>query len=139
MLFIWLGAILFTIAVEAATVGLVSVWFIPGEIIALILAALNVGIAWQIGVFFVVSVITVPVGIKLCKPLFKKTKTNIDAIIGKTALITEEVHNIEARGAAKLDGKEWSARAENDETVLNVGEYVEVVAIQGVKLVCKRK
>ncbi len=139
MALVWLIAIIVTVVVEALVAGLVSIWFIPGEIIAMLLALCNAGIGWQIGVFLFISIITVPLGIKFSRLMFKGSKTNIDAIIGQTAIITEEVSNLESRGAARLEGKIWSARSESDKIILAVGEHVEVVDIRGVKLICKRK
>ncbi len=136
---IWLGIMILTIILEAVTVGLIFIWFIPGEIVAMILAFFDIGFLWQFGVFIVISIMIFPLGIKISKGMFKKSKTNIEALIGRTAIITEEVNNVAALGAAKLEGKIWSARSERDEIILDIGEYVEVVDIQGVKLICKKK
>ncbi len=136
---IWLAAMIFTIVIEAVAPGLVAIWFIPGEVIAMILAFFGVGIEWQIGVFLVVSIVVLIFGRKFGKIFFKKEKTNTDALIGQSALIIEEVCNLESRGAAKLEGKVWSVRSDDDSVTFQVGEYVEVVEIRGVKLICKKK
>ena len=52
---IWIGLIILFVVVEIATVGLTSIWFAGGALISLILCLCGVGLGWQIGVFFVVS------------------------------------------------------------------------------------
>lgn len=50
----WLIAIVVFIVAEAATVTLVSVWFIGGAVCALIAAILGAGLGVQLAVFLVV-------------------------------------------------------------------------------------
>ena len=56
---IWIGLIILFVLVEIATVGLTSIWFAGGALISLILCLCGVGLGWQIGVFFVVSLVLV--------------------------------------------------------------------------------
>lgn len=137
--FFWLAIVVLILVVEASTMSLVSVWFLPGALTALVLAAFRVPLPWQIVCFVVLSLVTLIFGKKIFRPFARKEKTNVDALIGQTAVITEEVDNIHAKGAAKLGANEWSARAERDDDILAVGEVVTVVAIQGVKLICRKK
>lgn len=140
MTYIWIAATVLFVIVEAATVSLVSIWFIPGSIISLILSFFDIPDWVQIVVFIVVSLAT----LLLCKFVFKVGKkgkavhTNADAVIGQTAIVTEEISNIDGKGAVKIMGKEWSARSDNDENI-EIGTQVEVLSIQGVKLICKKK
>lgn len=136
---IWLGVLVLSILVEATTMGLVAVWFMPGALISLVLSLFDVGLPWQIAVFVVLAVVLLLFGRKLFRPFNKKVKTNTEALIGQIAVITEQVCNVESRGAAKLNGQEWSARAEQDDQSLEVGDHVLVVAIRGVKLICRKQ
>ena len=76
------------------------------------------------------------------RPLYKrfiKTKlvpTNSDRLIGDTAVVTETIDNLEAKGAVKVQGQVWSARSENGE-VIPENTPVTVVRIEGVKLIVK--
>jgi membrane protein implicated in regulation of membrane protease activity len=136
---IWLGVLVLSILVEATTMGLVAVWFMPGALISLVLSLFDVGLPWQIAVFVVLAVVLLLFGRKLFRPFNKKVKTNTEALIGQIAVITEQVCNVESRGAAKLNGQEWSARTEQDDQSLEVGDRVLVVAIRGVKLICRKQ
>lgn len=139
MTWVWLGILVLSILVEATTMGLVAVWFMPGALISLVLSLFDVGKPWQIAVFVVLAVVLLLFGRRLFRPFNKKVKTNTEALIGQIAVITEQVCNVESRGAAKLNGQEWSARAEQDDQSLEVGDRVLVVAIRGVKLICRKQ
>ena len=136
---IWLGVLVLSIVVEATTMGLVAVWFMPGALVALVLSLFDVGLPWQIVAFVVLAVVLLLFGRKLFRPFNKKEKTNTEALIGQIAVVTEQVCNVEGRGAAKLNGQEWSARAEQEDQALEVGDRVEVVDIRGVKLICRKQ
>ena len=78
----------------------------------------------------------------LIRPFFKKyvdphkVKTNVDALIGKQAIVIEPINNLAAVGAIRLDGVIWSARsAEN--TLIPAGTVVIIQAIEGVKAIVK--
>ena len=139
MTWVWLGLLVLSIIVEAATMGLVAVWFMPGILAALVLALFEVGAGWQITVFLLLSVLVMIFGKKFFKPFGRKEKTNAEALIGQIAVITEQVCNVEGRGAAKLNGQEWTARAEQEDDTFEVGDRVKVVDIRGVKLICRKQ
>ncbi|MBR2621448.1 MAG: NfeD family protein [Clostridia bacterium] len=136
MSYIWAAVIVAALLLEGITLGLVSIWFVPGALVALIMSLFSVPLPWQILAFGVISVVTLFLGLKIRR---KKTKTNVDSLIGKTVLITEEVNNIEARGTGKLNGQVWSVRAKDPSQALVPGDQAVVVAIEGVKLICLKK
>ncbi len=140
MPYVWIAVVVLSIVAEISTVSLVAIWFMPSAIISMILAFFGVPVPIQVLVFLAVSAVLI-----ICsRTIFKKAlfarhvPTNADAVIGETALITEDVCNIESRGLAKVRGQVWSARSADGEE-LRVGELVTVVAIEGVKLICKKK
>lgn len=136
MTYVWAAVIVAALLLEGVTMGLVAIWFVPGALVALILSLFSVPMPWQILAFGVLSAITLLLGLRIRR---KKTKTNVDSLVGKTVLITEEVNNIEARGTGKLNGQVWSVRAKNPEEALVPGDLAIVVAIEGVKLICRKK
>ena len=126
---------IFTVA-EAATLNLVSIWFIFGSVTALILSLIGVPHIWQVIAFLLVSALTI-IGIR---PVAKKwllskiEKTNADALIGKIAKVTEDIDNINETGSVKIDGKTWTARSITNEKI-EVNRVVMICEIQGVKLI----
>jgi len=132
---IWLALLILFSLVEAATVGLVSVWFAAGALAAL-LATFFTGNIWlQIAIFSAVSV----VALLVLRPLSKKyvspkaVATNADRAIGQEAVVTEDIDNLKARGAASIFGVTWTARSTGDSPI-PAGSVVIVDRIEGVKL-----
>lgn len=138
---IWISALVLAIIIEMLTDQLVSIWFAPGAIVATILDFCDVDVIWQVIVFLVVSI----VGIILAKtvldkylPKAKNTKTNIEAIIGEKCVVTEKIDNFAGCGLVKINGQIWSARSVTESDVFESGEVLVIVAIEGVKLICKK-
>ena len=136
----WIIMLAFFVALEAVTTSLVAVWFIPASLVAMILAFFP-AVPWYVQwlAFVLVGLALVFATRPLCRRFLQKRKprTNADSAIGQKCLVTEEINNRQETGEVKLNGLKWSARAEAAETVIPVGTEVEVVAINGVKLIVK--
>ena len=106
MLWVWIGLIVVTAAVEAATVQLVTVWFAVGGVAGLIAYAAGLEIWLQILIFAIVSAAALAV----TRPLVKKftngrrMPTNADRFIGEKAVVTEKIENDLSKGAVKIGG-----------------------------------
>lgn len=136
---IWVGVIILAIVLEIATDQLVAIWFVPGAIISIILDFCNVPPIWQVTVFLIVSAIGIVISQKFLKKYISKpAKTNIDAIIGEKCIVTEKIDNFAGSGQAKVKGQIWSARGVEDTDTYEVGDILQIVAIEGVKLICKK-
>ena len=144
MPYVWAIITIAAIVVESITADLVTIWFIPAGIVSAIVSLLPAKIdVWvQVLIFFVTALILVVMSKTIFKEFFKKkpiVPTNLDSVIGKDAIVTESINNIEGKGAVKVLGKEWSAiTLTNDETI-EAGTLVTVLEIRGVKLVCAKK
>lgn len=131
---IWLILMVVFIIVEASTVTLVSTWFALGSLAALLVSLLNAPVWLQVLVFTLVSAIA----LSALRPLVRKyitpkiTKTNVDAVIGSTGLVTVTVDNVSAVGQVKLGAMEWTARSTTGD-VIPAGTLVQVDRIEGVK------
>ncbi len=136
---IWAVLIVFFTLVEAFTLGLTSIWFAVGSLAALIASALGLNLVIQIIAFIVVAVVLLVYTRPLAKKIFKvgQNKTNIDAIIGKSGYITKAILPMEL-GQVKVAGQIWTAKAEDHESY-QVDEEVEVMAVEGVKLIVRKK
>jgi membrane protein implicated in regulation of membrane protease activity len=133
---VWAAIFLFAGIIEASTMDLTSIWFAAGALFALIASVLGADVFLQVIVFLVVSIAT----LLSLRPVFARylkkndIKTNIDRLIGKIAVCTSPIVNGE-RGEVKIDGKIWTAIATEN---IAAAEKVEVLAIEGVKLVVKK-
>ena len=132
----WLVMIVVFLLAEAATVTLVSTWFAIGSLAAMLVSLLKAPVWFQISLFVIVSAICLtalrPLVRKHIKP--KLTKTNVDAVVGSTGLVTVAIDNVTAAGQVKLGTMEWTARSESGEPIPQ-GTLVKVVRIEGVKAI----
>jgi membrane protein implicated in regulation of membrane protease activity len=136
MTYVWASVIVGALLLEGVTLALVALWFVPGALAAMIMSLFAVPLHWQILVFASVSVVMLILGLSIRR---KKTKTNVESVVGQTVLITEEVNNIEGRGTGKLGGLVWSVRTKDPKEVLVPGDLAVVLSVEGVKLICRKK
>ena len=138
--FVWLGIVVLAAVVEVSVVGLVSIWFVPSGLVAMILAFWNVPLWIQIFVFLVLSASCIiflkPIAHRLLG--VKHVATNADSLIGEEAVVIEEICNLESRGQVKVRGQVWTARSADKTQIYAKGDVLNVIAIEGVKLICKK-
>jgi len=131
---IWLVLLVVFLVTEASTVTMVSLWFAAGSLVALIASLLNAAVWLQVVLFLGVSAIL----LSALRPLVRKhftpklTKTNVDAMVGATGLVTVAIDNVAAAGQVKLGAMTWTARSTSGEKIAE-GTLVRVDRIEGVK------
>ena len=138
--YVWLIVFVLSVVAEIATAGLVSIWFAGGAVVAFILAILDVPLVWQVVAFVVISLLLLAATRPLAKKYVnrKAGKTNVvDSIIGRTAVVTEEISNLKATGKVMVDGMPWTARTEDDSVVIPAGTEVKIEALMGVKCIVR--
>lgn len=137
MSIVWLIIAIATGVFEAITVDLVSIWFCIGAIAALISYFLGAAIWLQIIIFLVASAGLVIATRPLSRKLLRGNiiRTNSDRLIGKHAVVTQPFDS-EERGEVKVSGEIWSAIT-HDGSKVTVGDHVEILAIEGVKLIVR--
>lgn len=137
MTVVWLIILIVMMVIELATLGLTTIWFAGGSLVATIAAACSAPLWLQITLFFVVSVVllwfTRPIALKYFNK--GRIRTNVEAMIGRQGIVTGEINNIEGTGEVKIDGMEWTARTLMDGMILPVGTIVIVHAVNGVKVI----
>ena len=109
----WIIAIVAFISIEAATIQLVSIWFMGGALAGMIAAMCGLGFVWQFGLFVAVSALL----LAIFRPILR----------------TEPIDDLRATGAVRVDGVLWTARSE---TGANIPEnaVVTITRIEGAKL-----
>ncbi len=135
----WVFVAVVAAVIEAETCDMVSIWFVPGAIVSMLLSFLDIPLWVQCVVFAALSAVTlvlVHTVLKKYLPKRKETKTNVDALIGQRGIVTEEINNLQATGCVKLQGLEWTARSEEEGLTIPVGSVVTVSDVKGVKLIC---
>lgn len=136
---VWLILLAVFLVIEAVTLGLTTIWFAGGALVAFIAAMCGAGMAIQIVLFVVVSVallvFTRPMAVKYMN---KKTeRTNVDSLIGKHAVVTNTIDNLQSTGQVQVNGLEWTARASQEAQIIPKETVVEIIEVDGVKLIVK--
>ena len=135
---LWMAVFIISLVIELATVNLVSIWFTAGALFALMANQLKLDIAYQIIIFVIISIIC----ILLVRPLAANylrgniVKTNADRAIGEHAILLKAIKE-NSWGEVKVNNVLWHVRS-YDNNPIEQGEKVEVLAIEGAKLVVKR-
>ena len=127
------------IVIEVLTLGLTTIWFAAGALVAIFAALLYAPIFVQVILFLLVSLtllfFTRPIAVKYFNR--DRVKTNVESMVGRQAIVTGEIDNVQATGQVTVSGQEWSARSWDDKVRIPTGAVVVVVASSGVKLIVR--
>jgi membrane protein implicated in regulation of membrane protease activity len=135
---LWLIAAAILVLVEFFLPGFFIATFVLGCLFSALASFFGGGYIIQTIAFIVGSLISF-VGIRplVLKHLYNNesgTETNIDALVGRSAVVIEPVDKI--NGRVKVGGEDWKASTETDET-FESGVTVTVVRIDGATLIVK--
>ena len=137
----WLLIFIVLLVIEIGTMGLTTIWFAGGALAAFIMGIIGFGTGVQIAVFSIVSIVllvsTRPIALKYLNK--ERQKPNAESLIGKQALVLEEVDTLHNKGVVEVNGQEWSAKTEEPSGVIAKNTVVTIEGIQGVKLIIKEK
>ena len=132
----WLMAFIILVVMEFLTMGLTTIWFAIGALTAFFASLFGASFWIQIILFLVVSLIVLvvyrPLAVKYVNS--RRTKTNVDDLVGKEAKVTEKIDNLNQTGRVVLNGMDWSARTTIGGTI-DVDTIVKVIEVKGVKLI----
>ena len=134
----WLIAAGVFLILEMFTMGFLVFWLSIGSLLAMLVSLITDSIIIQTSVFVVSSGLL----IFLTKPFVKKftendtTKTNVYSLVGKKAIVIEDIDWTTGNGQIKFEGQVWSARTE-EQVNISKGTEVEIVRIEGVKAFVK--
>lgn len=133
----WLVLVIVLSFVEIATVSLVSIWFVASGIVAMILSFFIEDTAIITTIFILLGIFLLVISRPIVNKLRSKDneKTNLDRIIGETAIVTEDIKK-NVVGEVKVDGKRWSAVSKKK---CLKGDTVKVLKIDGVKLIVEKE
>lgn len=131
---IWLIASGVFFILEIITVGFLMFWLGIASLITMIVSFFTSSIIFQTTVFVISSGILIFATKPLVEKLTKKdsVQTNVYSIIGKKAIVIEDIDWNKGTGQIKIGGEVWSAKT-NEQIDIPKGSEVEVVDIDGVK------
>lgn len=133
---VWLGVMIFFAVAEGITVGLTSIWFSVGALVALLVSLVCPNFWVQAGVFVLVSLGSLLLVGPLAKRHFRPkdhTPTNVDSLLGHEGVVLETIDNLAGTGQVKIAGQTWTARSASG-AVIPQGATVTAMRIEGVRL-----
>lgn len=137
----WLILLACFLVVEAITVGLTTIWFAGGALVAAIASGLGAGILIQWVLFLIVSlallIFTRPMAVRYMNK--GVPKTNVNSLIGERAVVIQKINNLEQTGQVRINDIEWMARTSSDEVTIPEHAIVTIEDVQGVKLIVKKE
>ena len=136
----WLGFMIVLLVIELLTLGLTTIWFAGGAFAAFIASMIGSSVWFEVILFFAVSIIllifTRPFAVHYINK--NTVRTNADSLIGKTAIVTEDISNLDSTGQVQVQGQIWTARSTEEEIKIKAGEKVVIEKISGVKLIVRK-
>ena len=139
-LYIWLAVTAAALIIEFLTSELVSVWFVGGGLVAMLLAGLGLDWYFHVPAFIVVSFALMLCFRRLVMKKFNKgeVKTNAETVIGKEYELLTAIGFNQA-GSIKVSGVVWTAIAEDENAEIPAGTKVIIERIEGNKYIVKEK
>ena len=120
---------------EMVTMGFFLAPFAGGAFLAALVDGFGAGLVVSWTVFILTSLLLLLVVRPIARSHRKlpaALRTGTAALIGRRGVVVERVANHEAVGAIRIDsGEVWTARAYDDDEVIDIGTRVEVVEIRG--------
>jgi membrane protein implicated in regulation of membrane protease activity len=129
---IWLiVAVLFGVG-EIATLGFFLAPFAGGALVAAIVAGAGAPAIAAWAVFLAVSLVLLaalrPVAIRHLRQA-PQLRTGSAALVGRTGTVVERITGDE--GSVRIEGEIWTARAYDEDEVIEAGKRVHVLEIRG--------
>ena len=137
---IWVAVFAVMVIIEAATLGLVTVWGAISALIMAFIAQTGLAIGWQILIFLAITLLllltTRPIVVKKLK--VGRTRTNVDTLLGEDVIVTKAVKRFEKGEAKSRNGVIWAVTA-SDESEIEEGAVCTVKEVQGNTLTIEKK
>ena len=130
----WIIIAVLLFILEAITVQLVSIWFAVGAVLATFPALFGWEFPIQMAVFVAGSIVTLLIGRPIIRKkltIQKPEKTNLDATVGKTAVVTKPIGVEVDTGRIYVDGLSWQAKSKEG-IPIEEGQKVTIEEIVGV-------
>ena len=140
MPFIWILVFLVSVIAEILSRKLIVIWLAPAAAISLLLGWCGLDVWVQALAFFVISTVTILAFGALRHARSRQSSGSVggvEATIGQVGRVIERIDSLAGCGQIEINGQFWAARTVNEDITFEVGCTVEVIAVEGVKLIVK--
>lgn len=133
----WLITLAVLLVIEIITLGLTTIWFAGGALVAFLLSLVSGSFILELVVFLVVSFVLLFFTRPIAQKYFNKqrVKTNYESLVGRDGKVIERIDNFNNTGQVVVGGQEWTARALDSQDLIELGERVVIREVSGVKLI----
>ena len=119
---------------EVLTTTFVLAPFSVGALVAALIAAIGGGAVGSWATFIIVSLLMLWVVRPIARSHMRtpaQLRTGTAALIGRRAIVLERIANDEGVGCVRIDGEVWTARAYDEDSIIEAGTPVQVIEIRG--------
>lgn len=138
MALLWLILMTILLLIEATTLGITTIWFALGALVASFFAAFNSPLWFQFVIFgissLVLLVFTRPILVE--KMEIGQNKTNLDLMQEYTGIVIKQIEPF-STGQVRVNGSVWTAISV-DNKIIPIDTEVKVLDIEGVKLIVEK-
>ncbi len=137
---LWLAVGIVLVIVEIFTAGFFALWFAIGAFAAALAAWAGLSNIWQVFILAAVSAALLVASRTIFQKFLykdKEVRSNVDALVGKDAVVLEGIPDDLTTGRVRVGGENWSAVIKEKTPVVEK-ERVKVVAVKGNRLVVKK-
>ena len=143
--YLWICIGIAAAIVEVLTLSKLAVCFVPAGLLVFFLSVFKIAVWIQVAVFIIISLIAIILSRIILKKSQKflksgepRGKWEYKNLIGKTAIVTEEIDSSKNTGSVRINGMIWTAQAEDANELYENGIIVTVMDIDGECLICSR-
>jgi membrane protein implicated in regulation of membrane protease activity len=113
-LYLWLVVAGIALVLELVTPAFLFICFTGGALVAALSTIWIDQITFQAVIFAVVSVVLIPLTRPVARKMSRKdaAKTNVDALMGRTAYVLQDIDAAQNTGRVRIGGEQWRAIAE---------------------------
>ena len=135
---IWIGAAVIFLVAEIFTAGFFLIFFAFGAVGAAVAAMLGVDPIWQLAIFVALSTLALIFVRPFATRVSRQTRNEvgIDRVIGKRAVVVDEIDPLRGKGIVRVGQEEWRAESDNG-AIIPPNAEVEVLRVQGTRLFVK--
>ena len=131
---IWLAIALALVIIEIITVGFAALCLAIGAVGAAVVSCFTDYLVWQITVF---AIYVRPFMLKFLSRKKDVRRSGVEALIGRTAMVVEDIVPDTNSGVVAIDGDRWKAVSENGDSI-TAGEKVEVLKVDSIILTVRK-
>ena len=130
---IWLIILIICLVIEFIRIELIGACGAVGAIAGLVVCLFGLGGVWQVLIAVAVAVLLIvtvrPIGMKYV--MRARREKQIMELEGCDAIVTCRIDNATRSGVVRIGGRNWAARSNRPNGIINEGEVVTVITMRG--------